>query len=185
VPALSLAPFACGAAQPPLAFIGNFALSELALIVCVALLIFGGRLPEVAMRAAAQVMRARKVVTRMWREAGLEQELRRVQWDIERNMPRDSDYEVRKPSFDRANPPRPPVGTVSIAPAQKALEDAQDAEDGAQSGAASSAATPGTLSPGSLSPGSLSPGSLSPETQPPDVAPETPSHEPPARHREE
>lgn len=83
--------------SPTLALIGSLALSELVVIVAVALMVFGGRLPEVAMRAAAQVLRARKVVTKMWRDAGLEQELRRVQWDIERKLPRESDYELRYP----------------------------------------------------------------------------------------
>ncbi|MEZ6015896.1 MAG: hypothetical protein R3F49_12330 [Planctomycetota bacterium] len=86
------------AAPPPLAIFGSLAISELVLIGAVALMIFGGRLPEVAMRAAAQIMRARKVVARMWREAGLEQELRRVQWDIERKLPRESDFDLRYPS---------------------------------------------------------------------------------------
>lgn len=87
----------------PLAIFSSLAISEIALIVIVALMVFGGRLPEVAMRAAAQLVRARKVVQRMWREAGLEQELRKVQWEIERNMPRDTDYSVRPAR--RSEPP--------------------------------------------------------------------------------
>lgn len=94
---------------PFLAIFGSLAISELVLIGAVALMVFGGKLPEVLMRGAAQVMRARKVVTRMWREAGLEQELRRVQWEIERKMPREADYELRYPSAAVRTTPNPPV----------------------------------------------------------------------------
>ncbi len=94
---------------PSLAIFGSLAISELVLIGAVALMVFGGKLPEVLMRGAAQVMRARKVVTRMWREAGLEQELRRVQWEIERKMPREADYELRYPNAAVRTTPNPPV----------------------------------------------------------------------------
>jgi len=90
---------------PPLAIFGSLAISELVLIGAVALMVFGGRLPEVVMRGAAQLMRVRKVVTRMWREAGLEQELRRVQWEIERNMPRDADFDLRFPNSKQLKAP--------------------------------------------------------------------------------
>jgi Sec-independent protein translocase protein TatA len=90
---------------PPLALFSSLAISEIVLIGAVALMIFGGRLPEVVMRGAAQLMRARKVVTRMWREAGLEQELRRVQWEIERNLPRDADFELRSPNSKQLKAP--------------------------------------------------------------------------------
>jgi len=91
------------------AIFGSLAISELVLIGAVALMVFGGKLPEVLMRGAAQVMRARKVVTRMWREAGLEQELRRVQWEIERKLPREADYELRYPNAAVRTTPNPPV----------------------------------------------------------------------------
>ena len=65
------------------ALIGNFDLTELLVIAVGALLIFGKRLPEVAMRAAAHFMRLRRAVTKMWREAGIEDELRRVRREIE------------------------------------------------------------------------------------------------------
>ncbi len=67
-----------------LALIGNINLLELGVVLVVALMIFGRNLPEVAMRGAAHLMRLRKTVAKMWREAGLEDELRRVRRDIER-----------------------------------------------------------------------------------------------------
>lgn len=105
---------------PPLAIFGSLAISELVLIGGVALMIFGGRLPEVVMRGAAQLMRLRKVVTRMWREAGLEQELRRVQWEIERNMPRDTDFDLRQMTPRHPSTSKPlqvPVAPASLAEA--------------------------------------------------------------------
>lgn len=103
-----------GPLSPPLAIFGSLAISELVLIGAVALMVFGGRLPEVVMRGAAQLMRVRKVVTRMWREAGLEQELRRVQWEIERNMPRDADFDLRFPTSKHLKAPAVrPVGNAA------------------------------------------------------------------------
>ena len=112
-----------------LAFFGPFGFSELVIIVGAALMIFGGRRPEVAMRAAAQVMRARKVVTRMWREAGLEQELRRVQWEIEREMPRDTDFDVSDQASRTLAAPRTPGAATAAAPAVAADPHADDHRD--------------------------------------------------------
>lgn len=36
------------------------------------------------MRGVTQVMKLRRAVTQMWRDAGIEDELRRVRWDLER-----------------------------------------------------------------------------------------------------
>ena len=72
------------------ALIGNLDFTELVVIAAVALMAFGKNLPQVAMRAAVQVARARRALTAMWREAGLEEELRRVRRDVEReaNLPK-------------------------------------------------------------------------------------------------
>jgi len=67
---------------------------ELLTIAGAALMIFGGKLPEVALRLVAQIMRARRAVSRMWRETGLEDELRRVRRDIENAVPRDADFDL-------------------------------------------------------------------------------------------
>jgi Sec-independent protein translocase protein TatA len=69
-----------------LAIIGNLHMMELLVIALAALMIFGRRLPEVAMRGAAQVVRLRRSVTKMWREAGLEEELRKVRRDIDNEV---------------------------------------------------------------------------------------------------
>ena len=70
-----------------LAIFGDFAFTELLLVAVVALMVFGRRLPEVAVRAAAHLTRLRRSLTQMWREAGIEDELRKVRRDVERTMP--------------------------------------------------------------------------------------------------
>lgn len=67
-----------------LAIFGNLDLVELVVIAAGAVLVFGRALPEVTMRGVTQVMKLRRAVTQMWRDAGIEDELRRVRWDLER-----------------------------------------------------------------------------------------------------
>ena len=66
-----------------LAFIGNLDFLEILVITAAAIMVFGKNLPKVAMRGAAQLMKLRREVTRMWREAGLEEELRKVRRDLD------------------------------------------------------------------------------------------------------
>jgi Sec-independent protein translocase protein TatA len=66
-----------------LAFIENFQLSEGILIAIVAVLIFGKRLPQVAGQAAGHVGRARRALNELWRDAGLEEEMRKVQREVD------------------------------------------------------------------------------------------------------
>ncbi|MFT4538895.1 MAG: Sec-independent protein translocase protein TatA [Planctomycetota bacterium] len=72
-----------------LALIGNFDFTEVVVVAATSLILFGKRLPEVAMRAATQFMKVRRAVTKMWREAGLEDELRRVKREVDSaNLPK-------------------------------------------------------------------------------------------------
>lgn len=66
------------------------------IVVMAALMVFGARLPEVVLRGVAQVMRVRAAIAKMWRDTGLEDELRRVRRDIEMSIPRDADFNVTK-----------------------------------------------------------------------------------------
>ncbi len=66
-----------------LALIGNFDLVELVVIAGGALLVFGKRLPEVIMQVLTQVMKLRRALTRMWREAGMEEEVRRIKREVD------------------------------------------------------------------------------------------------------
>jgi Sec-independent protein translocase protein TatA len=76
---------------PPLAIFGDLGLQELLVVALAAVMIFGRRLPEVAGRGFAQFQRARRTLTRMWRETGIENEIKRIQRDLDREMPRDFD----------------------------------------------------------------------------------------------
>lgn len=81
-----------------LAIFGTINAAELLVVVAAALMVFGSRLPDVALRAVAHVMRARRAVTKMWRDTGLEEELRRVRRDIEMSVPRAADFDVASSS---------------------------------------------------------------------------------------
>lgn len=67
-----------------LALIGNLDFLEILVIAAVAIMVFGRELPKVAMRGAAHLMKLRREVSRMWREAGLEEELRKVRRDLDK-----------------------------------------------------------------------------------------------------
>jgi sec-independent protein translocase protein TatA len=79
----------------PLALIGNLSLLELLLIGVVAVLVFGRRLPEVAGQAAGQVMRAKRALTNLRRESGIDDELRRA---------RDAAWSPARPARPRPSP---------------------------------------------------------------------------------
>ncbi len=66
-----------------LALFDNLSLPEMLVVLVVALLVFGRRLPEVAVRAAAQLVKARRALTEMWRQTGIDDELRKVRRDID------------------------------------------------------------------------------------------------------
>lgn len=96
-----------------LGLIGNLSLPELLVVAAGAVLIFGRRLPEVAMRGAAQFMRLRRNLTQAWRDAGIEDELRRVRWDLDREA-----REVAR--FDQLSSPAPvpSVPDYTLAPVE-------------------------------------------------------------------
>ncbi|MEM9379577.1 MAG: hypothetical protein AAGB93_06455 [Planctomycetota bacterium] len=108
----------------PLAIFGSIHLVEILVIGGAALMIFGPRLPEVALRATAHVMRARRAVSKMWRDTGLEEELRRVRRDIELSVPRDADFDVRGP----ATQPLAASGTAASPEALAQLDDVEDVD---------------------------------------------------------
>lgn len=83
-----------------LAFFSNLHPFELGLAFFVALLVFGGRLPEVVMDIARRVYRLRAMLTDLRRESGLDDELRNLQRTV-----RDAEYEVRR-SVERPSGPR-------------------------------------------------------------------------------
>ena len=86
----------------PIAFIGPLHWTEILIILASALMIFGGNLPEVALRLVAHFMRFRRAVAKMWRDTGLEDELRRVRREVENSIPREADFEVRPSKLNEA-----------------------------------------------------------------------------------
>jgi Sec-independent protein translocase protein TatA len=67
-----------------LGLINNLAFPELVIIAIIAILIFGRRLPQVVGQGAAHLGRARRTLESLWRETGIEKEVRDVQREIER-----------------------------------------------------------------------------------------------------
>lgn len=61
-----------------LAFVGNLSFLEMGMILVIAVLVFGRRLPEVAGQAAAQLHKARRALTDLRRESGIDEELRKA-----------------------------------------------------------------------------------------------------------
>lgn len=57
--------------------------TELGVVLVGAIMVFGKDLPKVVMRGLQQLSKLRKAVTEMWREAGLEQEFKRVKAELE------------------------------------------------------------------------------------------------------
>lgn len=75
-----------------LALIGNLDFSEIMIVLFVAILIFGKNLPKVAGQAGAQIAKLRRQLDQMWRETGMDREIRDVQrniQDIRNVVPRD------------------------------------------------------------------------------------------------
>lgn len=68
---------------PVLALFGNLSYAEILCILVVAIMVFGRRLPEVAARAAHQVMKLRRSLGTMWRETGLAEEWRQLQHGVD------------------------------------------------------------------------------------------------------
>jgi len=72
-----------------LAFIFNFGPSEFVIVLVVAILVFGKRLPAVAVQAASAVQKARRSLADLRRETGIDEELRKARREIENAVPRD------------------------------------------------------------------------------------------------
>ena len=121
------------------AFIGSLAWTEILVILAAALMIFGGNLPDVALRLVAQVMRARRAVAKMWRDTGLEDELRRVRRDVEMSIPRDADFDMRPNKVNEARRAAERSRTAALREAEssKAPRLGEPVHDDSQSGGAS------------------------------------------------
>ncbi len=113
-----------------LAFIGNIDSFELVLIAGVALLVFGKDLPRVIIRGLAHLTRLRRQLNDLWRQAGIEEELRKMRHEVEKDMP--NPRSAWREELDRAR-----AATAEIrreADPRAAIEGAMNPDDPAQEG---------------------------------------------------
>ena len=73
-----------------LAFISNLHFAELLLIALVGIMVFGRNLPRIAVQAWTQLTKMRRSMNKVWRETGVQDEIRRMQREL-----REAEYEVR------------------------------------------------------------------------------------------
>lgn len=66
-----------------LAFFGNLSPWELILVLVIAILVFGRRLPQVAAQGAHQLVKFRRTLSSMWRETGLSEEWNNLQREVD------------------------------------------------------------------------------------------------------
>jgi Sec-independent protein translocase protein TatA len=113
--------------QSALALFGNLGMTEMLLILIVAILIFGKDLPQAASKAYLQARKLRNAVDDLRRESGIDQEIR----NIERTV-REAEWEARRTETRGSEPrkltPAPPVSQVPRPKPAPAVESASAAE---------------------------------------------------------
>ena len=73
-----------------LAFLSNLHFTELILIALVGVMVFGRNLPRLAVQIWAQLTKVRRSMNKVWRETGVQDEIRRMQREM-----REAEYKVR------------------------------------------------------------------------------------------
>lgn len=151
-----------------LALIDNIGFTEMMIVLVVALLIFGKRLPEVAGQAGAQLAKLRRAFEDMKQETGIDREIRKVKRDLEdaippevRNMSigemaRKASAEMEKrlainEAIARGSQPATPATNGSVA-ANSAPESAATPSNVAQAPAETPSAAPSSAIPPSEQP---------------------------------
>jgi Sec-independent protein translocase protein TatA len=71
-----------------LAFLQNLSLFEIVVVAVVAVLVFGGRLPEVAGQAASAVSRLKRQLADLRRDTGIDREIQGIRRSVEAGVPR-------------------------------------------------------------------------------------------------
>jgi Sec-independent protein translocase protein TatA len=71
-----------------LAFLQNLSLFEIVVVAVVAVLVFGGRLPEVAGQAASAVARLKRQLADLRRDTGIDREIQGIRRSVETGVPR-------------------------------------------------------------------------------------------------
>jgi len=67
-----------------MALIGNLNFMEIGIIVAAAVMIFGRNLPRVVAEVLTHLAKAKRAMRDMWRETGIEEEMRKVQTEMRR-----------------------------------------------------------------------------------------------------
>jgi Sec-independent protein translocase protein TatA len=102
---------------PSLAFIENLSFTEIIIVAVVAVLVFGGKLPEAAGQAAAQLQRLRRQLSDLRRDSGIDREIDAVRRTMDQlpRMPRTLDIAERlaREGERSAQPPPPPAPAPS------------------------------------------------------------------------
>tara|TARA_R110002072_G_scaffold10569_13_gene49152 strand:+ start:13182 stop:13559 length:378 start_codon:yes stop_codon:yes gene_type:complete len=112
-----------------LAIFSSLALPEIAVIFASAVILFGRQLPEVTMRGVTQVMKLRRAVADMWRETGLQDELRRVRHEVDLAAAEARRPAPALPSGDKRPTERPrPILEATSDPVGPDAERAPDAD---------------------------------------------------------
>ncbi len=120
------------------ALLGNLGLSETIVILVLALLIFGDRLPQVAARTYAEVRKLRRTLDEMRRSTGIDRELREIHRSVEEASERarveDPLANVPVPSYSVKPGPAaaPQPGAPPAAPAEAPPAAAPPGEPGAE-----------------------------------------------------
>ncbi len=73
-----------------LAFFSKLGFTELIVIAVFGIMVFGRNLPRIAVEVAAQLTKMRRSLNKVWRETGVQDEIRRMQREM-----REAEYEVK------------------------------------------------------------------------------------------
>lgn len=112
-----------------IAFFGSLSLGETVLIVVIAILVFGKRLPQVAGQLTGQIVRARRALSDLRRETGLDEELRQARDAVHEavdDLAREPEPPRRK--LERPERPEPPMRAERPAPAPADADADADAD---------------------------------------------------------
>jgi Sec-independent protein translocase protein TatA len=70
------------------AFLENLSMTEIMVVIVIAVIVFGGRLPEAAGEAAAQLHKLRRTLGDLKRDTGIDREIAEMRRNVEQAIPR-------------------------------------------------------------------------------------------------
>jgi len=73
-----------------LAIFSNLSFTEVTLIALAGIMVFGRNLPKIAVQIGTQLTKMRRNLNKVWRETGVQEEIRRMQREM-----REAEYEVK------------------------------------------------------------------------------------------